>query len=260
MPACTTDRTTPPASTRSSSTATACSTCRTADHRADLAAAVRQGSPVGDERARERDRRRLDGRRRSINLQSGFPIGLAERQHAVRRGQPAEPHRRRLRDTGRLRGPARVGGSPDRDLDQPGGHSRRRRRARSATRRGSITDVRTPPIKNTDLSFSKNIGLSGSKSAQIKVEIINLFNRVQTQQHQRDRRQLGVRPDHVAVRVHAADAGDVPLHLLDRRRSTQQTARTRRATQFYYGFHSPGVRFSLCRFLCGFRVLRSRSR
>ena len=43
-----------------------------------------------------------------------------------------------------------------------------------------ITDVRTPPIKNTDVSLSKNIGLSGGKSAQIKVEVINLFNRVQT--------------------------------------------------------------------------------
>jgi hypothetical protein len=43
-----------------------------------------------------------------------------------------------------------------------------------------ITDVRTPPIKNTDLSLTKNIGLSGGKSAQVKVEVINLFNRVQT--------------------------------------------------------------------------------
>jgi len=43
-----------------------------------------------------------------------------------------------------------------------------------------ITEVRTPPIKSTDLSFSKSIGLSGGKSAQIKVEVINLFNQVQT--------------------------------------------------------------------------------
>jgi len=43
-----------------------------------------------------------------------------------------------------------------------------------------ITDVRTPPIKNTDVSFSKSIGLSGGRSAQIKLEIVNLFNRVQT--------------------------------------------------------------------------------
>jgi hypothetical protein len=42
-----------------------------------------------------------------------------------------------------------------------------------------ITDVRTPRIINTDLAVSKNFGLGGSKVAQIKLEIINLFNRVQ---------------------------------------------------------------------------------
>jgi len=42
-----------------------------------------------------------------------------------------------------------------------------------------ITDVRTPRIINTDLSAAKNIDLSGGKQAQIKIEIINLFNRVQ---------------------------------------------------------------------------------
>src|SRR5262245_34376715 len=43
----------------------------------------------------------------------------------------------------------------------------------------TITDVRTPRIINTDLSVAKNIGLGGSKQAQIKIEIVNLFNRVQ---------------------------------------------------------------------------------
>src|SRR5262245_39022250 len=42
-----------------------------------------------------------------------------------------------------------------------------------------VTDVRTPRIINTDLSVAKNIGLGGSKQAQIKIEIVNLFNRVQ---------------------------------------------------------------------------------
>jgi hypothetical protein len=42
-----------------------------------------------------------------------------------------------------------------------------------------ITDVRTPRLINTDLSMSKNFGFGGGKSAQIKLEIINLFNRVQ---------------------------------------------------------------------------------
>src|SRR5207302_1844504 len=43
----------------------------------------------------------------------------------------------------------------------------------------TITDVRTPRIFNTDLSVQKNIGLGGGKNAQIKLEIVNLFNRVQ---------------------------------------------------------------------------------
>ena len=42
-----------------------------------------------------------------------------------------------------------------------------------------ITDVRTPRIINTDLSASKNFDFSDGKQAQIKIEIVNLFNRVQ---------------------------------------------------------------------------------
>ena len=42
-----------------------------------------------------------------------------------------------------------------------------------------ITDVRTPRLINTDLSASKNFNFTGGKSAQIKIEIVNLFNRVQ---------------------------------------------------------------------------------
>ena len=42
------------------------------------------------------------------------------------------------------------------------------------------TDVRTPNIINTDLSVSKNFRAGGSKTAQVKLEMINLFNRVQT--------------------------------------------------------------------------------
>jgi hypothetical protein len=41
------------------------------------------------------------------------------------------------------------------------------------------TDVRTPHIQDTDLSASKNFGLGGGKQAQIKIEVINLFNQVQ---------------------------------------------------------------------------------
>ena len=42
-----------------------------------------------------------------------------------------------------------------------------------------ITELRTPPIINTDLSVIKSLRLGGGKSAQIKIEMLNLFNRVQ---------------------------------------------------------------------------------
>jgi hypothetical protein len=47
-----------------------------------------------------------------------------------------------------------------------------------------ITSTRTPIETQTDLSVSKNIGLGGSKQAQIKIEIVNLFNRVQLRGNQ----------------------------------------------------------------------------
>jgi hypothetical protein len=39
--------------------------------------------------------------------------------------------------------------------------------------------VRTPRIINTDLSASKNFNMSGGKQFQVKLEIVNVFNRVQ---------------------------------------------------------------------------------
>ena len=48
----------------------------------------------------------------------------------------------------------------------------------------SIVSTRTPIQTQTDLSVAKNIGLGGGKQAQIKIEIINLFNRVQLRGNQ----------------------------------------------------------------------------
>jgi hypothetical protein len=42
-----------------------------------------------------------------------------------------------------------------------------------------ITDTRTPIQTETDMSVSKNVSLSGGKQFQLKIEVINLFNRVQ---------------------------------------------------------------------------------
>ena len=44
----------------------------------------------------------------------------------------------------------------------------------------TITDVRTPMQQNVDLSVSKNIRLGGTRFAQIRVEVVNLLNRVTT--------------------------------------------------------------------------------
>jgi hypothetical protein len=41
----------------------------------------------------------------------------------------------------------------------------------------TITDLRTPTQFNTDLSVIKNFGLGGSKQAQVRLEVLNLFNR-----------------------------------------------------------------------------------
>jgi hypothetical protein len=44
--------------------------------------------------------------------------------------------------------------------------------------------VRTPIQTETDLSVSKNVNLSSGKQFQIKIEVINLFNRVQLRGNQ----------------------------------------------------------------------------
>ena len=42
----------------------------------------------------------------------------------------------------------------------------------------TITDIRTPPQYNTDAVFIKNFRLLGTHAAQLKIEMLNLFNRV----------------------------------------------------------------------------------
>ena len=41
----------------------------------------------------------------------------------------------------------------------------------------TITDLRTPTQFNTDVNFQKNIRLGGSKALQLKLEVLNLFDR-----------------------------------------------------------------------------------
>ncbi len=44
----------------------------------------------------------------------------------------------------------------------------------------AITAVRTPMQENVDISLAKNVRFSGGRTAQVKVEVFNLFNRVTT--------------------------------------------------------------------------------
>ena len=220
------------------------------DHRADLAAAVRQGSPVGDQRSR-RTRSPAAGRSSAVvNLQSGFPIGLTQTDNTLLGGA----NRPNLTGAGfetpgdfadRLASadhPTATWLNPAAITAAPAGTFGNAPR--------TITDVRTPPIKNTDLSFSKSFGLSGGKSAQIKFEIINLFNRVQTDTADFDVTAGSSTFGQIthAVRVHAAHAGDVPLHVLtgsDPKFGSDPVDQrgnrgTRREGPFLCGFYGPG--------------------
>jgi hypothetical protein len=115
-----------------------------------------------------------------VNLQSGFPIGLAQSDNTLFAGA----NRPNLTGVdfavaGSFADKLASADHPTATWINPAALT-----AAPAGTYGNaprlITSVRTPPIKNTDVSFTKNIGLTGGKSAQVKVEIINLFNRVQT--------------------------------------------------------------------------------
>ena len=116
-----------------------------------------------------------------FNFQSGFPIGLAQSNSSTNLlGNALRPN---------LTGVsfATTGDFADRlgSADHPTA-AWLNSAAISAAPAGTFgnaprleTDVRTPRLINTDLSASKNFDFSGGKQAQIKIEIVNLFNRVQ---------------------------------------------------------------------------------
>jgi len=115
-----------------------------------------------------------------FNMQSGFPIGLAQSDNTLFAGANR---------------PNLTGVS----FETPGSFADRLASADHATATwinplavtpaaaGTFgnaprleTDVRTPGIINTDLSVAKSVPFGGGKSVQVKLEVINLFNRVQT--------------------------------------------------------------------------------
>ena len=115
-----------------------------------------------------------------INLQSGFPIGLAQTDNTLFSGAT----RPRLTGTAFETSGSRADRIASADHPTATWIASGAVAAVAAGALGDaprvITDVRTPNIVNTDLSVSKNFRAGGNKSAQVKFEMINLFNRVQT--------------------------------------------------------------------------------
>ena len=82
-----------------------------------------------------------------------------------------------LGTAGQLRGSARLGRSSDRDLDQPGGvrcgGARHVRQRAAHDHRRAHADSSSTSTR----SFIKNVRLGGRKTAQVKLEVLNLLNR-----------------------------------------------------------------------------------
>ena len=158
-----------------------------------VAAAVRQG-PEDAARAASATRSPAAGRsQRSFNFQSGFPIGVVAEQLTPPARQRAAAEPRPGVDLGDAPAiwPDRLalGRSPDGDVDQPRGVHRRG--AAGTFGNAPRHDHRCPHAATQStptLSVSKNFRFGGSKSAQIKIEVMNLFNRVQTNGPRRRRR------------------------------------------------------------------------
>jgi hypothetical protein len=116
----------------------------------------------------------------AINLQSGFPLNIQQPANARLGGQNAN----------------RPNIVPGVDMSTPGSFADRLASADHPTATWinpaaftlapagtfgnaprTITEVRTPPQYNVDASFIKNFRLTGNKVAQLKIEVLNMFDR-----------------------------------------------------------------------------------
>jgi hypothetical protein len=118
----------------------------------------------------------------AINIQSGFPLSVGQSDN-----------------TGTFSNVQRPNIVPGVDLATPGSYEERLGSADHPTAKWlnpaafslapaftygnaprTITDLRTARQANVDASFGKSFRLGGNRSAQLKIEMLNLFNRVQT--------------------------------------------------------------------------------
>ncbi len=118
-----------------------------------------------------------------MTIQSGFPIGVQQSDNTGTFGGAQRPERRRGcrpgddRVTGPTGSPRRI--TPPATWLNPAAFTTAPANTFGNAPR-TITDVRTPPQQNVDLSISKNFRLGGTRYAQFRIEVVNLLNRVTT--------------------------------------------------------------------------------
>jgi hypothetical protein len=117
-----------------------------------------------------------------VTLQSGFPIGVSQSDNLGLLGNSQRPNL----VPGVVVGTA--GSLADRLASADHSTSTWLNPSAFATAVGTwgnaprlLSDVRSPRTINTDVSVSKSVTFSGGRATQVKLEVINLFNRVQTQ-------------------------------------------------------------------------------
>jgi trimeric autotransporter adhesin len=117
-----------------------------------------------------------------INLQSGYPIGVLQGSDGLLLGSGQRPNV--------VPGVDRATPGSLADRLASADHSAAawlNPKAFSAAPAGTwgnaprvVTDARSPKPILTDISVSRNVSVGGAREAQVKVEVFNLFNRVQT--------------------------------------------------------------------------------
>ena len=203
------------------STRSACSTCRTSSSFSPIVELpFGEGKRWAAERRRRGDSRRLDALVDHL-VRERLPV-LAERQHqrpvGPRRANAARRTRHGDRTDGSRRAHRAAAGAScttnaARHLAELG-RLRAIPRHRSGHAAADAADVRTPHRNNWDFVASKAIPLGGTCAAEIRLEVLNITNTVKVRGPTQTRRQRHVRPDPVAVGLHAPDAADVQGQLL----------------------------------------------
>ena len=185
------------------------------EHRADLRAAVRAAARSGRRAASATTSSAAGPSPATMSFQSGFPINIQQAANSLLGGAERQSARTcagvDLATAGDLYDRLASADHPTATWINPAAFTLAPAGTFGNAPR-TITDVRTPGRRNVDASFIKNIRLGGTKTAQFKMEIINLLNRPNVRSLQgRTRSATPLRPHEHAGRVHAAVAVHVPV-------------------------------------------------